>query len=571
MRLNGTPRGTGLLILAFLLGCLLGCASLPQPAQPVASKPASATGAGAPRLLILAVQQEPPGFNTQLVQGTSGIGGVDQVLPIAQNYLMIQSQVNSYVPQLASEALSVDRGTWRINADGSMDTIWKLRPNVKWQDGTPFTSADLAFSLEVYEDSAVPDSYRDVVSRMTSASTPDPLTFVIHWGSVYVQADRAPALTPMPRHLLEQLYETDKANFVNSPVFTTGFVGLGPYKLTNWESGTSMGFTRFDDYYLGPPPLDGVIVRFLPDSNAGLSNILAGSVDVLLSVGDLDAAMDVKRQWEGTGNQVLSSVSGNLTLLEIQFRPDYAKLQHGLIDRNTRQALYQAIDRATLAEVTTAGLAPVADSWIAPSDPLRPQLESSIPQFPYDPRHAREILASGGWAPGPDGVLEHQQSGERLELMLYGGPAQFKDLNVIDDEWKSVGVDVDLYVVPPELDRDRQTRSTLPGAGSVQAPGEQFYTDRMHSKGITSPTNGWSGLNRGGYSNPNVDLLLDQLVATIDQSARLPLHQALLQEQMGDVALMPLNWPVRLVLVLNGVQGVTGGSTWNINEWDKKA
>jgi len=64
-------------------------------------------------------------------------------------------------------------------------------------------------------------------------------------------------------------------------------------------------------------------------------------------------------------------------------------------------------------------------------------------------------------------------------------------------------------------------------------------------------------------------VILDKLVTTIDLSQRIALNRELLQEQMGDLAIMPLNWPVRAALVLKGVQGVQGGTTWNINEWDK--
>jgi len=63
--------------------------------------------------------------------------------------------------------------------------------------------------------------------------------------------------------------------------------------------------------------------------------------------------------------------------------------------------------------------------------------------------------------------------------MDYAGPAQARDQTVIADGWKAVGVDVNLYTIPPALDRERQTRSTLPGAGISQAPAEQFSTYKL--------------------------------------------------------------------------------------------
>jgi ABC-type transport system substrate-binding protein len=168
-------------------------------------------------------------------------------------------------------------------------------------------------------------------------------------------------------------------------------------------------------------------------------------------------------------------------------------------------------------------------------------------------------------------VLVHQPSGERLVLMLSAGPGQVRDMTIIADAWKAVGVEPNIYQIPPALDRDRQTRSTLPGGGVSQAPGDQFYTYKLHSSAITTAANSWSGLNRGGYNNPRVDPILEQLVTTIDPTQRVALNRELLQEQMGDIAIMPLNWPVRTALALKSVQGVTGSSTWNINEWDKQS
>ena len=86
-----------------------------------------------------------------------------------------------------------------------------------------------------------------------------------------------------------------------------------------------MSFTRFDEYYQARPPLDRVLVRFLGDANTMVAAILAGSVDILLPDGvELDAAVEVQRRWEGTGNEVRFDLSDSFRQLEIQFRPEFA-------------------------------------------------------------------------------------------------------------------------------------------------------------------------------------------------------------------------------------------------------
>src|SRR5206468_11658143 len=74
-----------------------------------------------------------------------------------------------------------------------------------------------------------------------------------------------------------------------------------------------------------------------------------------------------------------------------------------------------AIDRPTLAQVQTQGLAPVADSYYSPNSDMHARLASDIPQFPYDPARAQQLLTEAGWVRGSDGVLVSQSSGERFE------------------------------------------------------------------------------------------------------------------------------------------------------------
>jgi len=121
---------------------------------------------------------------------------------------------------------------------------------------------------------------------------------------------------------------------------------------------------------------------------------------------------------------------------------------------------------------------------------------------------------------------------------------------------------------------DREANGTRPGL-NVTAPSAPSFPDkgRLHSGAIASPANLWAGNNAGGYSNPKVDALLDQLTATIDPRERLPLHQQLVREQIGDVGVMPLYWEVTGVLMVRGVRGpkiVNQSATQNIFEWDRQ-
>lgn len=568
MRLPLTPAW------AVVAAVLLSCA--PQPSRTdlrVGDAPRAAESS-APKVLTIAVSRELKNFArfTGVTAGGGSPGsGNNQVAKIAHNYLAVrEGNIGAWQPQLAAELPSLDRGTWRVNSDGTMDTTWKLRPNVTWHDGTPFGAADLELGSALFRDSDFPLPTPERIRQIRSTSAPDPLTFVIHWSSTVATATDPTDIDPMPRHLLEDLYRTDKMALLGSQLLSSEFVGLGPYRVALWEPGVQVQFTRFDEYFRGKPPLDRVVVRYVGDPNTMLANIMAGSVDLVLAPSvEMDTAAEVRQRWEGTGNQVLVSLNGFQQFLRPQFRPDFAQPRAGAPDLRVRKGLYHALDRAAVADLSSSGLAPAADSWVPPGDPLRGQLESAIPKYPYDLGRAQQLLAEAGWVRAVDGVLVHSSDGERFESKIAARPATGvgKTLAVIADGWKTIGVQMGFEILSPAAAADRRTMGTQPFALLSSFPPSLSSLPPMHSSLAASDANRWTGTNFQGYINPRVDALIDRAITTIDESQQVTVHRELLEVAMGDVALMPLYWQVEPVLIAKGVRGVTINDTWNIFEW----
>lgn len=535
--------------------------------------------AGSPKSVTIAIQVEPPNFDTSLtgVAGNPNAGGQSNVRHIAHDRLTAQDEAGVYQARLVTEKPSLENNGWRVNPDGSMEMTWKLRPGIKWHDGAPFSAEDMLFTHQVRLDPALPRTGTGGgrPDLMQSVSAPDPLTFVVRWSEVYVRAEEAAGLEPLPRHILEETYRRNKEALITSRYFTTEFVGLGAFKLEHWEPGSHIEFSRFADYYRGPAKLERIIVKFIPDSNAMVSNILAGAVDVVLPEGvELDAALELRRRWQGTRNQVRIDVLSGLEQLEIQHRPEFSMPRNGFTVRGVRQALYQGLDRQALADAMTEGASPPADSWYAPNDPVRKDVEAFIPQFPYHPARAQSLLEEAGWVRGGDGALVHQSTGERFQtyLQVRPGTEPQKAGQIIGDQWKALGVQLELEVLSGPRLRDQQHLAHRPGLAMVSPSGYNFYDRRLHSERIPKPENRWTGNNRGGYVNERVDTILDKLSSTINTTERFALHRELLREQMGDVALMPLYWQVVPILMLEGIVGPamqTNEATHNIWAWDR--
>jgi peptide/nickel transport system substrate-binding protein len=324
--------------------------------------------------------------------------------------------------------------------------------------------------------------------------------------------------------------------------------------------------------------LDRVIVRFLGDPNTMVASILSRAVDVVLPPAvSVEAGLDVKDRWQGTGNQVLIGPNPILYSLYVQMRPEYARPANALTNAAVRRGLSHALDRSVIVEAGFASAGVVADSWVISTDPLRAQLEASIPRYPYDVGRAQSLLAEGGWTQGPDGILTNQTTRDRLEIEISGAPRRETERMqaVIRDQLKAAGVDATIYNFPAPLAADNEVRSTRPGVtlNGTGVPG--LWGRTFHSASIPLPQNRWVGSNWPAYSNPRLDTLTERLLATIPPAERLPLQRELLQIVLTDLPFMPIYWDVTPVLALDNVKGITGGEgsyhTWNFFEWDKRS
>src|SRR5687767_6993955 len=130
------------LALVLFLSITIGC-SPGQPSQGGGStQQAQPSG---PKTLTIGLLREPATIDGFTGQGGSR-GGAGETGSLVHNLLTVQDPFENDVPQLAAELPSVERGTWTVNPDGSMVITWKLHPNIRWHDGTPFTADDVLFS-----------------------------------------------------------------------------------------------------------------------------------------------------------------------------------------------------------------------------------------------------------------------------------------------------------------------------------------------------------------------------------------------------------------------------------------
>ena len=511
---------------------------------------------------------------------TSGGGtGARELANVVNQHLVAITSDGSPTPRLLSELPSLDRGTWTVQADGTMQMTWRLRPNAVWHDGTPFTADDVLFSFAVNKDPEVPNANQEAVRLIAGMEAIDDRTVSVSWSEPYPFADRLEhrELFPLPRHLLERSYNDARDSFLLQSYFSDDFVGLGPYRVARWERGSHLDLAAFDEFFLGRPKIDTIRVLFVTDNNTMLANLKSHTAQMMLTLGSapkFDALMSLKHDWEATGHGTVLTDPIAYSFIEPQKRklaspPDLA-------DPRVRQAMMYAIDREALMQVHFGDQGVLADSWVHPSFPEYPQVQSAATRYQTDIRRATAMLEDAGWQRTNGETIE--KNGQRFDLTLRDADGE-QDALILAANWKAIGITGTYEPRSTALLRDRQDRATFTGVEiTVNPMAILSVSRRLATVGIPTAENKWTGSNRGAYSNPAWDELDRRAYTSLQGQDRVDIERELVRIYTTDLPLLPLFFRLDVVPVGGGITGPVANTgvahrgfilhTWNIVDWD---
>jgi peptide/nickel transport system substrate-binding protein len=551
---------------------LLAACAAPRAAEPPATGSADARplNAAPQRVVTFVLRTEPPNLNDRLDR--MGLG-----YPLITSSLAYLDASLAPQPLLAESLPSQDDGSWTVGADGTMKTVFRLRPDLKWHDGNPITAGDFSFAHQVYTDRDIPVTTRVPETLMSAVTALDDRTLEIQWKETYVEANAlvGSQLAPLPRHLLQELYTQDKPSFATSTFWASGdFVGSGPYRVKDWDHGVRIALTASPYFPLGKPRIDNIDVRFVTDSNTIVAGFFAGSIDFAeYTAIAVEQAVILQQRWDqDRGGRVYSETLFGTRYLEFQHRdvPDHQK---ALTDPRVRRGLVHALDRQALTDALQAGYGGVADTGYPASAPLYSRVAEVISRYPHDLRAADRTFTEAGWTRGADG-LYRDASGAPLSVEVRVTGEREQEGQIIASDWRQAGIDARSYVVPRALTTDVENRVNFPGV-AVSAQPEMIAAMNVTTDLAPSPQNRFTGKNRGSYSNPEIDRLYAQSLLTLDTAQRENVLVELERVFTQDVAQGLLYYQPRIAAGVSSVQGVKppvmGTLYWNSWEWSLAA
>ena len=263
--------------------------------------------------------------------------------------------------------------SWTFSPD--LKTLsFKLKPDVKFQDGKSFSSKDVKFSFERFGAKDSTNKDKAFFASIESIETPDPLTAVLHFKEPSFQA--LFHLGGETAVILDEKSATDEA---------TNPIGTGPYKLSSWTKGSSLTLDKWDGFRdAAKVPLEHATFRFISDPSAEVAALLAGDIDVMANLQNVQALGQFKSD---PRFEVLIGGTEGKTILAMNNK------KKPLDDLKVRQAIAHAIDRKAVIDGAMDGLGTPIGSHLTPNDPGYVDLTG---MYPHDPEKAKALLKEAG-------------------------------------------------------------------------------------------------------------------------------------------------------------------------------
>ncbi|MDE2571290.1 MAG: peptide ABC transporter substrate-binding protein [bacterium] len=505
---------------------------------------------GTPHELRIGIVSDPSSLNPLFVSS-------QQAVDIGQLYtetLVGLSPRNELIPLAARVVPS--RANGGVSADG-LTITYHLRHDERFADGTPLTSADVAFTYRAILDSCNPVSESEPYRRIAALTTPDRYTVRIRlrkpWAAavseLFAASDYAYGI--LPKHAF---HSTDLAH---DPWNQRPF-GSGPFRVAAWRRGEEIVLEP-NPYARRKPQLRRLLLKIVPDSNTLFIQLRTHAIDVAT----LDGA-DVPQARDLRGVRLIETPQNHTDFLEFQTtRP-------ALRDASVRRAVVEAIDRRTIVRSVYLGLYPPATTEIPPTLWAH---DHAIVNLPFDPKRAAAELDRAGW---------HLQHGVRikaghplvLDFAFVGSSASARRLaTIVQADLRAVGIDLVLKSYPSTLFFAPASDGGIEWGGRFDLSYADWYggADPEASESYTCAQRAPAGPNTGRWCDPEYDRLFAAQARGNDRAVRLGafhgMQRLIHQNAVADF----LVYPSTFTALNPGLTGYTPNMLYafgNSEEWD---
>lgn len=448
------------------------------------------------------------------------------------DYLVLRDERQKPIPGLAESWRTIDSLTWEF----------KLRRGVKFYDGSDFTAADVVASLErVPEVPNSPSPFTAFTKQIKETTVIDAYTIRFKTVAPYPL---------MPTDMTQVAIISKNARKASTEEFNSGkaAIGTGPYKLVRYAKGDRIELARHDAYWGGRTPWEKVTLRLLPNDASRVAALLAGDAQAIEYV----PTSDVARIRADKRLTVYKIIADRLIYLHMDSDREpspYVTDKQGkplarnpLKDPRVRKALSKAINRNAIVDKVMEGEAVpagqlLADGMFGTTRNLKVEA--------YDPGGAKKLLAEAGYADG-FAITVHAPNNRYVN--------DAKIAQAVAQMLTRVGIATRVEAMPSatyfpqatDLKFSFMLLGWSSGTGEASSPLKALLATYSKDKGFGTA-------NRGRYSNPKVDALLEEALAMVDDARREAVLQRATEVAINDTGIIPLHFQMNLWATRDGI------------------
>lgn len=468
--------------------------------------------------------------------------------------LISENALSELEPDLVQVVPTASNGMVKMAADGSMTVTYRLRPDLKWQDGQPLTAEDILFTWQAHTDPRIKYPPTPGYEQISRVEVIDDLTAKVHFYKAYGNYYH------LFRHLLPRhSFRSKYWKFSPEHPYNKHPVGSGPFVLRQWKQGESAMLDANPLYYRSRPNLDQIRYLYKPENYRSIKNALNWVNEGEMMRGMSLASYDYLKNRPELDLHVVATGQIEYMLFNQQ--------NPILADRRVRRALAYATDRRAISDLLLGLAEPAYADQLKDSWKYNPVGES---YYAPDLNEAQAKLQFAGWQK-PQNEKIRSKNGKPLQLVLtleQGNRSHVVIGKYLQETWKGIGIDLKLKFVAPYVMRDDVLANgdyELALATWNQNPQETAYS-RWHSTQVPP-----RGQNFAHFSDYQVDMLTQQLQQTVNLKTQKQLYfklEALLAEELPA---LPLYYGAVLEAnkksLHNFAPSAYMGATWNAYDW----
>ena len=433
--------------------------------------------------------------------------------------------------------------SWTISEDGKIYTF-KIRDGVTFSDGTVCDANAILANFNAIIENKDRHTWLEMMNLLVGVSAPDDHTFVIELSEAYY-----PMLTELG--CIRPFAMISPNCMINGSTKdgVSGYIGTGPYVLTDFETDQYAVFERNENYWGEKPEIERITVKVIPDNQTRIMALESGEIDLIFGKNMLDA--DAISQYVDSDKfEVALSDPTSTRHIVLNTTNEIPS------DTAVRQALQHATNRTAISEGIFYGLEQPADTLYAATVPY---CDVELTPYEYSTETASSMLDEAGWIMGSSGIRE--KGGKKLELdLLYNSDSVTEKTisEYLQSEYLKLGISLNIHGEEEQSYRDNMKAGNFDMVFNIcwGMP----YDPQSSLAAMRAPVYGDFAAQQGLADKKEIDQAITDILTTTDEEERQELYRFVLTRLHEDAVYIPLTFECNKALYTKNLQGVHFGT-----------